>query len=384
MKFAKSSKGRMTVLVSLLLSWSVFGQELRQGHVFTPEEGKADLAERAKEYQDQDSWQKKASLIRQGILAGADLSPLPAKTPLNAIRHSPKKRNGYQVENVAFQSLPGFWVTGNLYLPDEQEKMPLVLSPHGHWKGESLLEHGRFREDMQKRCATLAQMGCAVLAIDAIGFGESAELGWDHDFHPHVLKLHLWNAVRAIDFLWGIEGADHERLLVTGASGGATLTMQLAAIDQRVTVSVPCAMVSSYFYGGCDCESGMPIHVRPGFVTNPVEIAAVIAPKPQLIISDGGDWSAHTPDDVFPHLQRIYQFFDARAEVESAHFPDGRHDYGPEKRAALYEFVSRKWLLPRIKEDDVEIIAAEYLRVFDGKHPIPEDALEANQMPEFQ
>lgn len=361
------------------------GHELRQGKVFTPEEGKADLLKRAEEYTDLKSWTAKADKIREGILKGTELWPLPKKTPLNPKRSLAKKADGYQVENVAFESLPGFFVTGNLYLPTKQTNMPMVLCPHGHWKGEKLIEHGRFREDMQKRCGAMARMGCAVFAFDAIGFGESKLLGWEHLFDDKVLKLQLWNGIRSLDFLCSLKGGDHNRILVTGASGGGTMTMQLAAIDKRVTMSVPCAMVSSYFYGGCNCESGMPIHVRPGHVTNPVEIAAVIAPRPMLVISDGGDWTAHTPQDVFPHLKRIYRFYDRESSVENAHFPEGKHDYGFNKRQALYNFMAKHWKLGRLLADEknVPIIPANQLRVFDQTHPLPPTATKPNTMPGF-
>ena len=359
--------------------------ELRQGRVFTPEEGKEDLAKRSAEYSNREEWEEKAAKIRRGILEGAELWPLPEKSDLSPVRHSAKKMNGYLVENVAIESLPGLFVTGNLYLPDERRDMPIVLCPHGHWQGDDLLMHGRFREDMQKRCAVLARMGCAVFAFDGVGFGESMQLGWEHKFDARVLKMQLWNAIRVLDFMTTLEGADDSRVLVTGASGGGTLTMQLAAVDDRVSMSVPCAMVSSYFYGGCDCESGMEVHVRPGHVTNPVEIAAVIAPKPMLVISDGGDWTAHTPDDVFPHLRRIYGFFGQRDKVENAHFPDGKHDFGEDKREALYDFVGRMWNLDadRVDESVVEIIEGNALRVFDDRHPVPLRALKPNVVPDF-
>ena len=353
--------------------------------MFKPEAGAADLAERAAEYSDRDQWEAKAAKIRRGILEGARLAPLPERTPLNPIRRPPRRQDGYSVENVAIESLPGFLVTGNLYLPDDRDKMPLMLCPHGHWRGDDLSAHGRFREDMQKRCGAMARMGCAVFAWDAVGFGESEALGWQHDFHDEVLRLQLWNAIRALDFLFGLEGADPTRVGVTGASGGGTLTMQLAAVDGRVTLSAPCAMVSSYFYGGCDCESGMPIHVRPGHVTNPVEIAAVVAPKPLLVISDGGDWSDRTPEVVFPHLRRIYGFYGREDRVENAHFPEGKHDYNVDKRRPLYAFLARHWGLDagRADESKVAVLPAGELRVFDDAQPLPAGALKPNTPPEW-
>jgi hypothetical protein len=264
--------------------------------------------------------------------------------------------------------------------------MPLVLCPHGHWQGADLLEHGRFRDDMQKRCAGLARMGCAVLAIDDVGYGESMQLGWDHKFDPQVMKIQLWNGIRALDFLCGLPGADRSRVLVTGASGGGSKTMQLAAVDSRVTMTAPCAMVSCYFYGGCDCESGLPIYVRPTHVTNPVEIAAMMAPKPMLVISDGGDWTAEVPLDAYPHLKRIYGFYGKQDAVENAHFPEGKHDYNGDKRAALYAFVAKHWKLDAGRADETTIVpvAAKELRVFDDGHPVPGNALKPNTLPEWK
>ncbi len=364
----------------VVFSAGLAAQELRQGRVFTPEEGAADLAERAREYADREVWEAKSAKIRRGILEGAELWPLPEKSPLKPIRHSRREEDGYTVENVAFQSYPGFWVTGNLYLPVERESMPLMLCPHGHWGTDVLAEHGRFREDMQKRCGAMARMGCAVLAWDAVGYGESMKMGWKHDFCDEVLRIHLWSAIRALDFLWEMDSADRSRIGVTGASGGGTLAMQLAAVDRRVTLSAPCAMMSSYFYGGCDCESGMPVHVRPGHVTNPVEIGAVIAPKPLLVISDGGDWTAHVPQDVMPHLERIYGFYGSSGNVENAHFPEGKHDYGEDKRRALYDFLAKHWGLDRSRADEekVAVVPAEELRVFGEGEPLPEGTVPAN------
>lgn len=368
------------VFYGMMVLGCLKGQELRQGHVFTPEQGAADLAKRAAEYQDRKSWEAKAAAIRKGILEGAKLSPLPEKTPLTPIRRSRQVMDGYSVENVAIAAWPGFWVTGNLYLPEKREGMPIMLSPHGHWRGEKLEEHGRFRVDMQMRCAAMARMGCVVFAWDAVGFGESGEMGWKHDHDPEVLRIQLWSAVRALDFLWDLDGVDRRRVGITGASGGATLAMQLAAIDARISLSVPCAMMSSYFYGGCDCESGMPIHVRPGHVTNPVEIGAVIAPKPMLVISDGGDWSAHVPEDVMPHLNRIYGFFGREDWVENAHFPEGKHDYNAAKRVPLYRFLAKHWQLDVAKADEskVRLLPAESLRVFPAGEKLPAGTIEAN------
>jgi hypothetical protein len=128
------------------------------------------------------------------------------------------------------------------------------------------------------------------------------------------------------------------------------------------------------------CESGAPIHVRPGHVANNVEVAAVIAPKPLLLISNGEDWTQNVPDLEFPHLRRIYGLFGQPEKVENAHFPKEGHDYGPSKRQALYEFVAKVFALDAEKSDEntIRILPGTELRAFDEAHPVPERAVPPN------
>lgn len=293
-------------------------------------------------------WVARADAIRAHVLAVLDLPTLDRggrnslgasrRGPLRAVESPARAHDGYLVQNVAFRSFEGSNVTGNLYLPAiTRGPSPAVLCPHGHFGASGADPEGRFRRDMQVRCAALARMGAVVFAYDMVGWGESDIA--EHD-HPAALPLQCWNSIRALDYLSTRPDVDPARIAVTGASGGGTQSFLLTALDDRVAVSVPCVQVSAHFFGGCACETGLPIHTGPGLITSNVEIAAMAAPRPMLIISDGADWTSSTPEVEFPAIREVYAAVGAGGLVANAHFQGEGHDYGPSKRLAMYEFVA--------------------------------------------
>ena len=382
MKQKRVSFPTLAILFSLLLSGqpsSAWGVDPHTLHV-SPAQGQRDLDAYAKTYSTRQQWQQRADRVRRGILQGAQLDPLPAKAPLNPIFRTPRKHEGYTVENVAFESVPGFFVTGNLYRPLQQDgKHPAILCPHGHFGGEN--GGGRFRPDHQIRCATLARMGAVVLAYDMVGWGESTQM--QHQ-QGGALTMQTLNSMRAVDFLCSLPDVDPARIGITGASGGGTQTFLLSALDKRITASAPVVMVAANYYGGCRCESGLPIHKGEKHNTNNAEIAAISAPRPLLLVSCGADWTQHTPEIELPYIRNIYRFFGKENVVENAHFPDQQHDYNASKRAAVYAFLARHLNLDRsqvsdqngnFNEEGIPIEPREMLHVFDKDHPRPDHAL---------
>jgi len=297
----------------------------------------------ARAYGSVEEWESRKDDLRRQILFAAGLLPAREKTALNARIFGRIEREGYSVEKVLLETLPGYYLGGNLYRPEGDGPFPAILKPHGHWA------YGRLENQplnsTQTLAANLARLGLVVLAYDMVGYNDTAQTPhrftsremqlWN--FNP--LGLQLWNSIRVVDFLESLPEVDRSRIGATGASGGATQVFLLTAVDERIAVSAPVNMVSAIMQGGCVCENAPGLRIG----TYNVEIAGMTAPRPQLLVAATGDWTKNVPKEEFPALREFYALYGTPELVEAVQF-DAPHNYHRESRTAVYRFLAKRLL----------------------------------------
>ncbi|MCP4174038.1 MAG: acetylxylan esterase, partial [Fuerstiella sp.] len=185
----------------------------------------------------------------------------------------------------------------------------------------------------------------------------------------NMMGLQTWNSVRAIDFLLELSDVDSKRIGVTGASGGGTQSMIIAAIDDRITAAMPCVMVSTSMQGGCTCENAPLMRIDQGNI----DIAAAIAPRP-LGLTAADDWTKELETEGYPELQNLYAMLGHSSRltaVFNTHFP---HNYNHVNRTVMYGFFNRHFGLgfdEPVLERDFELLSKEQLTVWNDEHPAP-------------
>ncbi len=301
------------------------------------EDGWAELDRIAAQYKTLAEWEQRKAMLQPALLEAMQLSHLPASPNTPAIVTPERKFPGYSISNIAIEVMPGFWVNGSLYKPEKiKGKIPVILHPQGHW------DKHRYRADCQYTSAALAKMGAMIFSYDMFGYGESQlQVRFEDHRTSRAQSLQILSSIRILDYLLALKYADTNRVAITGGSGGGTYAVLMTAIDNRIKVSAPIVNLSSYFYGGCPCESGMDIHSCGGRTDN-VELAAMAAPRPMLVVSDGGDWTDRMPEHDFLYLQKMYSWYGKSDNVSNVHLPNDKHDFGFNKRKPLYEFMAKQ------------------------------------------
>jgi dienelactone hydrolase len=329
--------------------------------------------------------------------------------------HGKIEQDDYTVEKVYLETVPGLYITGNLYRPrGERGRRPAVLSPHGHFPGgrfqdagpeaaQRLIAQGAeqfedaARSFMQSRCVQLARMGCVVFHYDMIGYGDCQQIPMDvahrfsgrrRDFeeppavgfysasaelHLHnPMGLHTYHSIRALDFLLDLPDVDPDRIAVTGGSGGGTQTFMLCAVDDRPLVSVPVVIVSTTRQGGCTCENISGLRIG----TYNLEFTALHAPKPLLLIS-ADDATRTMSERGFPELRQHYEMLDAADRVSHVPLLQFPHNYNMVSRSAMYHWLNRHLVLglqAPIRERPYQHLPEQQLTVWNDKRPRPDSS----------
>lgn len=315
-----------------------------------PEDGQKMISWLTSLYSNKTEWEARRDTLRKEVRErlGIDkLLPLCSKEKPEYSKI--RKFDGYTVQNFRLKTVNGHTVCGSIYAPTSKGKHPLIICPNGHFS------NGRYGKVQQLRLGTLARMGAICVDYDLWGWGESAdEVGSKAHQTPEAHVMQALNGIRILDWMIQRKDVDTKRIGVNGGSGGGTQTVLLTVLDDRFTAANPVVSVSSWFDGGCPCESGMPIQLAGGGTCN-AELAAMFAPKPMMLVSDGGDWTSTTPELEYPYLQRIYGFYGATDKVSNIHLPKERHDFGDNKRNAVYKFFIDTFKLDASKLDESKV-----------------------------
>lgn len=315
-----------------------------------PEDGQKMISWLTSLYNNKTEWEARRDTLRKEVRErlGIDkLLPLCSKEKPEYSKI--RKFDGYTVQNFRLKTVNGHTVCGSIYAPTSKGKHPLIICPNGHFS------NGRYGKVQQLRLGTLARMGAICVDYDLWGWGESAdEVGSKAHQTPEAHVMQALNGIRILDWMIQRKDVDTKRIGVNGGSGGGTQTVLLTVLDDRFTAANPVVSVSSWFDGGCPCESGMPIQLAGGGTCN-AELAAMFAPKPMMLVSDGGDWTSTTPELEYPYLQRIYGFYGATDKVSNIHLPKERHDFGDNKRNAVYKFFIDTFKLDASKLDESKV-----------------------------
>lgn len=343
-------------------------RDLRRTHARTNQEGAGFQAPSSVQV-----WRDRAQAVRDHLQVTLGLWPTPPKTPLKPWVYGKVERDGYTIEKVVLETLPGFTLSGNLYRPARGAgARPALLCPHGHWPD------GRVNPEVQQRCIRWAKLGCVVFLYDMVGYNDSKSFG--HAFLNDRLRrwglslatLQTWNSIRTLDWLTGLPDVDPARIACTGESGGGTQTFLLTALDDRVKAAAPVVMVSDTFQGGCVCENAAGLRIG----TDNVEFAALTAPRPLKLVGATGDWTKLTLSRAYPAIRDVYTLVGAPDRVEAEVF-DFPHNYNETTRNAVYAFLGR-WLLgindpESTREGTQTTEKPEDLWTFDESHPAPLD-----------
>lgn len=325
-------------------------------------------------------WTSRREEHRRRLYDMLGLWPLPEKTDLRPVITGKTDHLQFTVENLQFQSRPGLYVTGNLYVPKGlSTPAPAILYVCGHGTvKKDGIAYGS-KASYQHHGAWFARHGYVCLIIDTLQLGEIE--GLHHGVHREGMwwwnargytpaGVEAWNGVRSLDYLSSRPEVDRERLGVTGRSGGGAYSWWLSALDERIKAAVPVAgitdlqnhVVDGTVEGHCDC-----MFMVNTYRWDYAQVAALVAPRPLLISNSDKDTIFPLEGVVRLHekVRRVYRLYNAADKLGLL------ITEGPHKDTQELQIPALHWFNRFLKGQDppIEIAAAplfepEQLRVF--------------------
>jgi cephalosporin-C deacetylase-like acetyl esterase len=309
-----------------------------------------------------DEWLAHRERARRRLLYMVGLDPLPERTPLNVKITRTIDKPDFTVECIYFESLPKFLVTANLYLPKSRTgPLPTIVYLCGHAGGPAGSK-GHYRHHP----IWYAQNGYACLIVDPIQHSEipgrhnytHRGKGWENFSTGYTpAGIEIWNAVRALDYLWTRDEIDKERIGITGRSGGGTFSYFTAAVDDRIkaivsdhaTYTVANHITADTLRTHCDCNFFVNVD---RFCS--VDYCALLAPRPLLLqcSTDDGNFPPKGYRDFFAAMKRVYELYGKGGQIRIVEVPGPHKDIEPFQSNAM-NFFSR-WLLDRATDLKVD------------------------------
>jgi dienelactone hydrolase len=309
-------------------------------------------------------WQTRQQFVKDKLKE--IIGTFPKKEALNPEITGITQKDGYRIEKIIFEPVPGYYETGCLYIPDNLKgKAPAILNVFGH-------DQPAFREEYYQVIITnLVKKGMIVFAIDPLGQGEHVQyydpkigfsaIGYtviEHSYFGNVCflaggsaaKHFIWDGMRAIDYLLTRKEVDPENIGVTGFSGGGTVTSYLMAFDDRVKVAIPCSWPTTYrrlieTKGVGDAETVL-INALPQGITFE-DLLEVRAPKPTLMtfVSRDEYLCLQGARDALREVKKTYAAFGKEDNLQLVE-DDSKHAMTPKIRLAMYAFFLKHFNIP--------------------------------------
>ncbi len=283
------------------------------------------------------------------------------KTPLRPRITGKIQMQGFHIEKLIYESLPGIYVTALLYVPDGAGKHPAILVPCGH------AANGKVH--YQALAQRLVQRGYVVISWDPVGQGERSQF-WDakqkksrynlicaehavmgnlaYLAGTNLARWEVWDGIRAIDYLLTRAEVDPQRIDITGTSGGGTQAALIAALDPRIKAAAPSCYITSLpmrmfnrIFQDPDSDPEQDLY---GMISSGMDHAGLLLlmyPRPVFVASAVLDFfpieGAHKSFREAESLYRRFGHADRIGMTEGYH----GHQYSPENQAAAFEFLDR-------------------------------------------